>query len=126
MGLQQAAAWRVLRPGRQHPPLAPLGARRYAAARARGHEHPRALRTLGRARCRIVWRCWQDRTPYDPAKHRALQQHCTVTVHTSSGPVPDLAATQQMLGAAVTEPAARRAEREALDGKPTSAITLGG
>ncbi len=36
---------------------------RYAAARARGHEHPRALRTLGRAWCRIVWRCWQDRTP---------------------------------------------------------------
>jgi hypothetical protein len=31
-----------------------------------------------------------------------------------------------MLGAAVTETAARRAEREALDGKPTSAITLGG
>ena len=99
---------------------------RYAAARARGHEHPRALRTLGRAWCRIVWRCWQDRTPYDPAKHRALQQHCTVTVPTSSGSQPDLAATQRMLGAAVTSMAARRAEREALDGKPTSAITLGG
>ena len=99
---------------------------RYAAARARGHDHPRALRTLGRAWCRIVWRCWQDRTPYDPARHRALQQHCTVTIPTSSGPVPDLAATQRMLGAAVTEQAARRAEREALDGKPTSAITPGG
>ncbi|MGZ4323923.1 MAG: IS110 family RNA-guided transposase [Solirubrobacteraceae bacterium] len=99
---------------------------RYAAARARGHEHPRALRTLGRAWCRIVWRCWQDRTPYDPAKHRALQQHCTVTVPTPSGPVPDLAATQRMLGAAVTKPAARKAEREALDGKPTPAIPLGG
>ena len=36
---------------------------RYARAIARGHEHPRALRTLGRAWCRIVWRCWQDRTP---------------------------------------------------------------
>jgi hypothetical protein len=34
---------------------------RYAAARARGHDHPRAIRTLGRARCRIVWRSWQDR-----------------------------------------------------------------
>jgi transposase len=99
---------------------------RYAAARARGHEHPRALRTLGRAWCRIVWRCWQDRTPYNPAKHRAQQQHCTVTVPTPSGTVPDLAATQRMLGAAVTEPTARRAEREALDGRPTSAITLGG
>ena len=104
----------------------PWAADRYAAARARGHDHPRALRTLGRAWCRVVWRCWQDRTPYDPARHRALQQHCAVTIPTSSGSLPDLAATQRMLGAAVTEPAARRAEREALDGKPTSAIPLGG
>jgi transposase len=36
---------------------------RYAAARARGHEHPRALRTLRRAWRRIVSRYWQDRTP---------------------------------------------------------------
>jgi hypothetical protein len=42
---------------------------RYAAARARGHDHPRAPRTVGRAWCRIVWRCWQARTPYDPARH---------------------------------------------------------
>jgi hypothetical protein len=73
-----------------------------------------------------VWRCWQDRTPYDPAKHRALQQHCTVTVPTSSGQLPDVLATQRMLGAAVTEHAARRAEREALDGETTSAITARG
>ena len=32
----------------------------YAQARARGHDHPRALRTVGRAWCRIVWQCWQD------------------------------------------------------------------
>jgi hypothetical protein len=31
-----------------------------------------------------------------------------------------------MAGDAVTKMAARRAEREALDGKPTSAIALGG
>jgi transposase len=99
---------------------------RYAAARARGHEHPRALRTVGRAWCRIVWQCWQERTPYDPARHRALQQHISVTIPTPSGPRPDLAATQRMAGDAVTEMAARRAEREALDGKPTSAIALGG
>ena len=88
----------------------------YAAARQRGHDHPRALRTVGRAWCRVVWRCWQDGVPYDPARHRALQQHVLVTVPTPSGPLPDLAATQRMLGAAVTETAARRAEREALDG----------
>jgi transposase len=74
----------------------------YAAAPARGHDHPRALRTLGRAWCRIVWQCWQDGVPYDPARHRALQQHITVTIPSSSGPRPDLAATQRMAGAAVT------------------------
>jgi len=75
---------------------------RYAAARARGHDHPRAIRTLGRAWSRVVWQCWQDRTPYDPARHRALQQHVLVTIPASSGPVPDTVATQRMLGAAVT------------------------
>ena len=79
----------------------------YAQARQRGHEHPRAIRTLGRAWCRVVWQCWRNHTPYDPAQHRALQRHITVTIPTPSGPVPDLAATQRMLGAAVTPPAAR-------------------
>ena len=67
----------------------------YASARGR-HDHPRAIRTLGRAWCRIVWRCWQDRTPYDPARHRALQRHITVTIPTPSGPVIDQAATERM------------------------------
>jgi transposase len=93
----------------------------YARARGRGHDHPRAIRTVGRARTRVLWRCWQDGVPYDPAKHRGLQQHVTITIPSSPGPRPDLTATQRMAGAAVTEPAARRAEREALDGKPTSA-----
>jgi transposase len=104
----------------------PWAADHYTAARARGHDHQRATRTLGRAWSRVVWQCWQDRTPYDPARHRALQHHVTVTIPTSSGPRPDLPATQRMLGAAVTQRAARRAEREALDGKPTPANTLGG
>src|SRR5664279_3141803 len=78
---------------------------RYAAARAHGHEHPRALRTVGRAWSRIVWRCWQDRTPYDPARYRALQQHIAGTIPTPSGPRPDLAATQRMADEAVTETA---------------------
>ncbi|MBV9422225.1 MAG: IS110 family transposase [Solirubrobacterales bacterium] len=104
----------------------PWAADHYARAIAQGHDHPRATRTLGRAWCRIVWRCWQDRTLYDPARHRALQQHCTVTIPSSSGPRSDLAATQQMLGATVTRRAAQPAERDALDGKPTSANALGG
>src|SRR5450755_189457 len=72
----------------------------YASARGRGHDHPRAIRTLGRAWCRILWRCWQDRVPYDPARHRALQQHITVTIPTLSGPAVDHPATQRMVAGA--------------------------
>jgi len=53
---------------------------------------------LGRAISRIIWRCWQDHTPYDPRRHTGLQQHITVTTSTPSGPRPDPAATQQMAG----------------------------
>jgi transposase len=101
----------------------PWAGDRYAAAIARGHDHPRAIRTLGRAWCPVVWRRWQDGVPYDPARHRGLQQHITITIPSSSGPRPDLAATQRMAGAAVTHRAAQQAKREALDGKPTSANT---
>jgi transposase len=41
----------------------------YRKARARGQDHPHAIRTLGRAWIRILWRCWHDRVPYDPARH---------------------------------------------------------
>jgi transposase len=51
---------------------------RYAAARARGQDHPRAIRTIGRAWTRVLWRCWQDHTPYDPERHNALQQHLLI------------------------------------------------
>jgi len=74
----------------------------YADAIARGHEHPRAIRTLGRAWSRIVWQCWQQRTAYDPARHRALQRHITVTIPTSSGPVIDHAATTRMAAGLTT------------------------
>jgi transposase len=79
----------------------------YATAIARGHDHPRALRTVGRAWCRIVWRCWQDGVPYDPARHRALQHHITVTIPTSSGRVVDHAATERMAAGAFTTTAAK-------------------
>jgi transposase len=76
----------------------PWAADRYAHARARGHNHRRALRTLGRALTRIIWRCWQTHTPYDPQRHTGLQQHITVTIPTPSGPRPDHHATQRMAG----------------------------
>jgi transposase len=86
----------------------PWAQARYAHARQRAHNHRRALRTLGRAWSRIIWRCWRNRTPYDPERHRGLQQHTTVTILTGSGPRPDTAATQRMLGAADTQRAARQ------------------
>ena len=41
----------------------------YRRARARGQDHPHAIRTLGRAWIRVLWRCWRDEMPYDPARH---------------------------------------------------------
>jgi transposase len=41
----------------------------YRKARARGQDHPHAIRTLGRAWIRVIWRCWRDEVPYDPARH---------------------------------------------------------
>jgi transposase len=104
----------------------PWAADRYASALARGHDHPRAIRTLGRARCRVLWRCWHDHTPHDPARHHGLQAHIAVIVPDPSSPRLDHPATQRMLDTAATHRAARRAERAALDGKPTTATTLGG
>src|SRR5207244_1901733 len=45
----------------------------YQRARARGCRHQHAIRILARAWARILWRCWQDRTPYDIRRHRAAQ-----------------------------------------------------
>jgi transposase len=52
----------------------PWAADIYQRARARGHDHPHALRILGRAWLRIIWRLWHDRTTYDPNRHRSLQR----------------------------------------------------
>src|SRR5918994_4406317 len=41
----------------------------YTRATDRGAQHPHATRILGRAWTRILWRCWQDHQPYDPARH---------------------------------------------------------
>ncbi len=44
----------------------------YADAIARGCNHPHAIRILGRAWLRVIWRLWHDRTPYDPSRHGSL------------------------------------------------------
>jgi transposase len=46
----------------------------YLRARDRGQDHPHAIRTLGRAWLRVLWRCWQDGVPYDPALHGNLRR----------------------------------------------------
>lgn len=52
----------------------PWAADLYNRARARGKDHPHAVRILGRAWATIIWRCWQDRLVYDPDQHNALQR----------------------------------------------------
>lgn len=49
----------------------------YHDAIARGKDHPHALRILGRAWLRVIWRIWHDRTPYDPARHHSLTRLST-------------------------------------------------
>jgi transposase len=46
----------------------------YQRARARGHDHPHAVRILARAWLFVIWHCWQDETAYNPARHKALQR----------------------------------------------------
>ena len=41
----------------------------YARARARGCDHPHAVRILARAWIRVLWRAWTQGTAYDPAHH---------------------------------------------------------
>lgn len=51
----------------------------YRDAIARGHDHPHAIRTLGNAWIRVLWRCWHDQTPYNPALHGNLNRLKTTT-----------------------------------------------
>ena len=47
----------------------PWAAGIYNQARAAGKDHPHAVRILARAWIRVIWRCWLDGQPYNPAKH---------------------------------------------------------
>jgi transposase len=46
----------------------------YLRARARGCDHAHAIRILGRAWVRVIFRMWQDRVPYDPERHGGLRR----------------------------------------------------
>jgi transposase len=41
----------------------------YRRARGRGCDHAHAIRILGRAWVRVIWRMWRDGRPYNPARH---------------------------------------------------------
>ncbi len=49
----------------------PWAAKIYSDARASGKDHPHAVRILARAWIRVIWPCWLQGIPYDPARHGA-------------------------------------------------------
>jgi transposase len=49
----------------------PWAAKTYSDARASGKDHPHAIRILARAWIRVIWPCWLQGIPYDPAGHGA-------------------------------------------------------
>jgi transposase len=49
----------------------PWAASIYNQARTASKDHPHAVRILARAWIRVIWRCWTDGVPYDPALHGA-------------------------------------------------------
>ena len=73
--LRQAPAGRDRDPCEFDAPVAPLGSRGLSPGQRTGKQtHPHALRTLGRAWVRVLWRCWVDRVPYDPTLHGNLRR----------------------------------------------------
>jgi len=59
----------------------PWAAKIYNDARASGKDHPHAVRVLARAWIRVIWPCWLDGAPYDPARHGAA---AALAEHTST------------------------------------------
>jgi transposase len=58
----------------------PWAAGVYADAKARGHDHQHALRILGRAWIRVIYRCWTDGVAYDATLHGAVRRLAAATV----------------------------------------------
>lgn len=52
----------------------PWAADIYTRARARGHDHPHAIRILARAWIRVIFRCWHNQQPYNPNLHGSAQK----------------------------------------------------
>ena len=70
------AAHRLTCFAEQLPPrLAHGPARIYSSGARRGCRHPHAIRILGRAWLRVLWRAWQDRKPIRSGPARCCQRH---------------------------------------------------
>ncbi|WP_422934441.1 IS110 family transposase [Sinomonas sp. P47F7] len=54
--------------------VSPWAAKVYNDAISRGKRHPHAVRILARAWVRVIWRCWQDNTAYNPELHGGAMQ----------------------------------------------------
>jgi transposase len=66
--LREAAMWWAFNSLKESP----WAANAFRQARdQRGQRYHRALRGLSARWMQILWRCWTDSTPYDPAHHRA-------------------------------------------------------
>ena len=46
----------------------------YRRARGRGCDHAHAIRILGKAWVRVIWRMWRDGLPYDPERHGGFKR----------------------------------------------------
>nr|WP_274388395.1 transposase [Salsipaludibacter albus] len=55
----------------------PWAAAIYDRHRAMHKSHQHAVRILARAWLRVIWRCWQDHTAYDPTRHGNAKAHLT-------------------------------------------------
>lgn len=56
----------------------PWAANIYERARARGADHPHAVRILARAWIRVIYRCWIDGVPYCEKAHKGAVQLASV------------------------------------------------
>lgn len=63
--MRHAVDWWVFNMAREVPWVREA----YEQARSRRQPHNRAIRGLGARWVRVLWRCWQDHTLYDPDLH---------------------------------------------------------
>ena len=91
----------------------PWAAAIYDDARARGKDHPHAVRITARAWSYVIWRCWHDGAAYDPAKHNALQAILARQDAQAAGPAAGGPVTTAIIAALRAHAAGRTPRRPA-------------